>query len=591
MPRGAAAPRAVSGRHRAGRRRRPTGRRLALAAVATGLLLLATTVLGLSLTSAANPATGSDRSLDRMVRYLQETQRRDGCFPMTKGGNGDPAYASSWTAIALAAAGVNPREQFRPDGYRSVLQCIRGAVRTLRVTTDYERVLLVVNAAGVDPHDFGGVDLVTKILIQQRPDGSFTHDPAKPAAGVNTTIWAVLALAPVAEPEVRAAVRRAARWIVAAQSEDGGWPAVVAGMMSSTDMTGAALQALRAAGMVGGTREDPAAAAARDRAVAFLRGLQLSDGGFADLPGKTESNSASTAWVAQGLWAIGKSPARWKRGANSMLTYLASLQKPDGSVLWTANKDMNPVWMTAYTAPAYSGRYLPLARVPYTGRVPDPRNKPSDGDGGEGIGGGSGGTGGKGGGVLAGGGGNGAPTFSRPRQGSKGSTVGGVTKVETERRRTAPRPERSQQQQDDDPGEPVRQQPSRGSGTRDPTAPAGSPGRTSATPSTPETGGASSFGRGTDAARGLRDGLQVDADRAAATTGDGGEEISGVVVGGGEGDATNGGDPGAAFGLRSAAAGGDSGPWLATGIAGALLLTAGLGGLLERRRPGLDLTA
>ncbi len=43
-------------------------------------------------------------------------------------------------------------------------------------------------------------------------------------------------------------------------------------------------------------------------------------------------------------------------------------------------------------------------------------------------------------------------------------------------------------------------------------------------------------------------------------------------------------DVASAFGLRSASAGGDSGPWVAVALAGAMLLAAGGGGLAERRR-------
>lgn len=598
---------------RRARPRRPS--RLALAAAAAGLLLLVSGAFGLALTSAAAPAargSADDRSLDRMVRYLQLVQRPDGCFPMDGGGNADPAYASSWAAIALAAAGVNPREQFRPDGYRSVLDCIRAHVADLHVTTDFERVLLVVNAAGTDPHAFGGVDLVRRILAQQRPDGSFTHDPAKPAPGINTTIWAILSLAPVREPAVTVAIRRAARWILRTQNEDGGWPAVAAGVASSTDMTGAALQALHAAGLLGGaraddaggspggTRTDAAADRARDAALGWLRGVQGGDGGFPDLEGVSSSNSASTAWVAQGVWAVGKDPGRWRRGGRSMLDYLGSLQQRDGSVRWTAQKQMNPVWMTAYTAPAYSGRYLPLAAVPYRGSVPNPGNRPSRADRAGGTGGGSGGSGGDGGGVLIGGGGEGAPVFSRPRQGSKGAAVGGVTRVDSAAEKPAPRPARSQQRQDDDAAAPAPSTPGDDRAAAAPAAPAPTG------PAAPQAGGSQPASSAAAAPTGARapdrsraragagaaapaGALSAAAARAArddrADAGD--ETVSGVVVGGdGAAAAANAdsGDPAAAYGLRSASAGGDSGPWLASAIAGALLLFAALGSLLERRR-------
>jgi len=569
-------------------------RRLALVAFAAGLTLLPAAALGLTLSSAATSAGRDGRALDRMVRYLQLAQRRDGCFPMRSGGAADPAYASSWTAIALAAAGVNPREQFRPDGHRSVLDCIRSAVSELRVTTDYERVLLVVNAAGgANPRSFGGVDLVRRILARQRPDGSFTHDPAKPAPGVNTTIWAILSLSGARSPVVDRAIARAARWILSVQAPDGGWPAVASGMASSTDMTGAALQALRAAGLLGGRGEDRAAVLARDRALAWLRRVQLPGGGFPDLEGRSTGNSASTAWVAQGLWAVGEHPGRWRNGG-SALDFLASLQRPDGSIAWTAESDVNEVWMTAYTAPAYSGRYLPLAPVPFAGRVPDPRNRPTDDERGEGIGDGSGGSGGDGGGVLIGGGGEGAPLFGRPRQGSKGTTVGGVTGVEAQRDEPKPGRARSQHEQDRAPQQPSESPPADDLAAADPpaaTPPAAEPtGPPPAAPADPSREVQPKPSTGRAAAPRGRNPRDAPADAhlgGTPTPGSGnGQQVSGVVVGGtGGGENAPTADAGAAFGLRSASAGGDAGPWLAVGIAGALLLSAGAGGLIERRRP------
>ncbi|HST38076.1 MAG TPA: hypothetical protein VLK58_01140, partial [Conexibacter sp.] len=65
-----------------------------------------------------------------------------------------------------------------------------------------------------------------------------------------------------------------------------------------------------------------------------------------------------------------------------------------------------------------------------------------------------------------------------------------------------------------------------------------------------------------------------------------GEQVDGVVVGaeGAAGDDRGDTAIAAAFGLHDASAGGDSGPWLAVALAGALLLAAGGGGLAERRR-------
>ncbi|MEJ7714216.1 MAG: prenyltransferase/squalene oxidase repeat-containing protein [Thermoleophilaceae bacterium] len=65
---------------------------------------------------------------------------------------------------------------------------------------------------------------------------------------------------------------------------------------SDVDDTGAALQALAAAGRRGsGPVKD---------GVAFLRSLQNADGGWGQSRGRT-SNAQSTAWAVQGLVAAG----------------------------------------------------------------------------------------------------------------------------------------------------------------------------------------------------------------------------------------------------------------------------------------------
>ena len=37
------------------------------------------------------------------------------------------------------------------------------------------------------------------------------------------------------------------------------------------------------------------------------------------------------------------------------LDYMASLQEPDGHLRWRRSQDLNGIWMTAYSAPAFAG--------------------------------------------------------------------------------------------------------------------------------------------------------------------------------------------------------------------------------------------
>ena len=93
--------------------------------------------------------------------------------------------------------------------------------------------------------------------------------------------------------------------------------------------------------------------------------------------------------------------------------------------------DEEPVWMTAYAAPAFAGEPLPpplnLCRpIPQLSRRPAPvplqvavASTAASGSGG---------------GVIAGGGGDGAPLFSRPQPQSVGHTPGGARQLQAARR-------------------------------------------------------------------------------------------------------------------------------------------------------------
>ncbi|MDO8212204.1 prenyltransferase/squalene oxidase repeat-containing protein [Conexibacter sp. CPCC 206217] len=552
-------------------------------AITLAFAALTCSLVALAFASRSSPAQPGDRLLDGTVAYMQQHQLRDGCFPIVPGGEGDPVVASPWTALALAAAGVNPREQFRPDGYRSVFDCIEASATRLENTTDLERTLLVVVAAGTDPRSFGGVDLVGGILRQQKDSGAFsrTFDAPETSSPVNTTIFAILSLALLRDPAVDAAIPRAADWLLSAQNDDGSWSDTSPHSNSSTDMTGAALQALRAAGRVnsGGT-EDRASRAALERALEWLHAMQRDDGGFPLLVSENAGNSGSTAWVAQGLWAVGEAPtaAEWRRSGASVLDFLASLQRPDGHISWKVDDDMSPMWMTAYSMPAYAGRYLPIPPVPFTHKVPDPRNAPSPDRPADGIGGGSGGASNTpGGGVLAGGGGEGAPNFSRPRQGSKGRAIGGVRQTSVTRAVRRGR-ERTQSEQDRDPVDSEAPPQSEASAP-----PASGPAAAKpSAPARPDGGGADvdtgstlrSGGSGGDSTRGRTTGSDAAA----------GEQVSGVLVGGDAAAGSRDVALAAAYGLRGAEAGGDAGPQLAVAIAIALLIAAAAGGFWERRR-------
>jgi Squalene-hopene cyclase C-terminal domain/Prenyltransferase and squalene oxidase repeat len=537
-------------------------RRLAAILVLDGLLLAG------SATAAPNPA--NQASLDRTVRYLQEAQQADGGF----GAAGEPSQiTSAWTALALAAAGVNPHIQRRPGGtdafsylsshYRAGIEDSECA--PIACTTTLERELMVVNASGADPHDFGGVDLTAELLSRARPDGSFPHMPGG-RAGVNDTIFAIFALAPIQEPETRAAIGPAADWIESIQLPGRGWAWSATGTTDEVDMTGAAIQALIAAGR--GRNE------AVEAGIAYLRDAQNADGGFSEFRGNSESNVASTAWATQGIWAVGENPEMWRAGpgleAEEPLGYMESMQQPDGHIRWKQSQDLNGIWMTAYCSVALGGQTWPIPEAPSSS---DPVQPPKAGEG-EGTQSGDG--------VIAGGGSKGAPLFSRPKPQSKGRTPGG--------KRVA----------HEVPGARNHSKTRRGENALQPTGtassePTGEEASAAAVGAGIAGGGASAGGSATPLSKGAAPGYGSKNDgsageevaaRARESEGRHGREVAGTVVEESAGSPRPGPLAFGAPGLHSAGVDSGGASWLAIAIGAAAALFVLLGSHLDRWRGG-----
>jgi hypothetical protein len=114
------------------------------------------------------------------------------------------------------------------------------------------------------------------------------------------------------------------------------------------------MQALGASGLRSGKRID--------RAVAFLKRLQNTDGGFGQLRGYA-SNTQSTAWAAQGMQGVGRSAGALKRGGRTALGYIRSLQRSNGQIAYSRRSNQTPVWVTADALRALAGKPFPVRPV------------------------------------------------------------------------------------------------------------------------------------------------------------------------------------------------------------------------------------
>jgi hypothetical protein len=493
------------------------------------------------------------------VRYLQDAQREDGGF--AEPGSEPGSDSTAWVTLALAAAGINPRDQTTAKqhwtGGHSAYSYLAEHAHEASVTLAFERELLVVDATGTSPQDFGGVNLVKEILSRQLPQGSeaggFHEETSDTEATMNDTIFAILALSPIHEQPAQEAIARAAEWLESQQDCDGSWHTIspravkpcgterrlLPGEASGeVDMTGAAIEALNAGG-----RPDPKG---QENAFAFMHENQTANGGFREFSSEKEPNVASTAWVVQAMWSAGINPetrvTHSGLASEEPLGYLASMQQPDGHIRWEASREANGMWMTGYVTPAFAGNPLPIPAPPREELPPLPPEEHST----------SGGNGGvsttSGNGVIAGGGGSRAPLFSRPQPGSKGHTPGGVRQPKDQHHKTA--------KHHRNPGPPRK--------TPVPTATSASVhhAKKHDAASHKGTGGVALTGTGTGGGQSS------------------GRDVKGILIGAPT-DALAPGAPG----LHGAAAGENQSSWLAIGIAAAALALALLGAFVELRRP------
>ncbi len=471
----------------------------------------------------------NEKRLDSTVRYLQNAQNMNGGFGLNAGEESNQDV-SAWVAFALAAAGINPQDQRRPGGVDAYDYLADHAATALHeelcrptiCTTSLERELLVVDASGTSPDDFGGIDLVGELLARKLADGSFPFVPGGNGE-VNDTIYAVLALSLVPGQATQEALASGVMWLLSAQNPDGSWPTLHprAEGEGEVDMTGAAIEALNAPNLHVTELQKAEIEQAQAHAFGYLREAQLPDGGFPEFAGEGEANVASTAWAVQGMWSAAENPEDWLTSeGHEPLSYLETLQQPDGHIRYKASAEENGLWMTAQVAPAFAGQAQPIPAVPRE----VPSTPPSSGSG-----------------VLAGGGGNGAALFSRPQPQSKGETPGGVRLLAHRAKTRA------------------------GKHRRNPGAARTEPVATV----TAEAPGAVRHANKRAAKRGRSPQA-------------GGHDVKGIVIGGTSNASYRSALARGAPGLRSAAVGGEQGLSLAIALAATLLAFAG--SLLERRR-------
>lgn len=245
------------------------------------------------------------------------------------------------TVVALAAAGVGADPANAATDYLAGnIEAYTGGDGQLYAGA-LGKSLLVTAVTRRDGTDFGGVDLVDRLLRTETPSGRYSD--ISPFGDFSNTIGqslAVLGLQRVAPAELTPS---AGAFLTSQQCLDGGpndgnVPVTIdaepcADSALSVDATSFAAQALAAAG------QDLAAQAALD----FLTAVQDDDGGFSDLGA---ANANSTGLATQALAAGGRRAAA--RAAHDWLVqYQIGCAAPvdqQGAIAFTADENGTPLF-------------------------------------------------------------------------------------------------------------------------------------------------------------------------------------------------------------------------------------------------------
>ena len=166
--------------------------------------LSCTAVLWALPTAARGAALTDTQRAQRAVAYLAQKQRANGAIVAFS------AIGSTADAVmAFVAAGEGHAQMERALTYLSG-RVAAGKVDTLGLQA---KVVMAVTAAGQNPRDFGGENLLGAIRSTLGPDGHY---------GDSAVFDDALALLAVGSSGVTPATR-AANWLLAAQCPDGGW--------------------------------------------------------------------------------------------------------------------------------------------------------------------------------------------------------------------------------------------------------------------------------------------------------------------------------------------------------------------------------
>ncbi len=285
------------------------------------------------------------------VAWLQAQQNADGGF-------GDPESTVGTTAdvmLAVSATGADPLA-WSQDGNTPYTYLAAHAASIVGVG-DMGKVILALIAAGKNPRQLDGVDLIQRLEATLGGDGAYGD-----SGMVNDQAYAMLALASARRPIPNAA----ANYLLERQIEDGtwSWNGDTSAGAGDNNTAAFAVLALLAAGV-------PADHPQVEKTFEHYRGQQNADGGFPYIspsPYGTDSDSNSTAVVMWAIAATGEDPAgdAWKvqgQDGTSPLDRLRAFQNDSGAFRWQDAVAGDNMLSTVQAPIALALKALPFASM------------------------------------------------------------------------------------------------------------------------------------------------------------------------------------------------------------------------------------
>ena len=257
-------------------------------------------------------------NLPKAFEFLLSQQKETGSW-------GAPIY-TDWVAMALATG------NYQENVIKLVKYLGTSLLEEPRLT-DYERRAMALMALGLNPYDTNGVNYIAKIIAGF--DGAQFGDVEED----NDDIFALIALRNAGYGPEEEMIKKSTEFVLKRQKENGSWD-------ESIDMTGAAIVALSQ------MKDREQVANALEKAKNFLRETQSKR-----LDGSWGKSASSTAWVLEGLKALGEDLGDWTRSEDTPLDFLSSVQEDDGGIKGESME--NRIWETAYVISALSEKTWP----------------------------------------------------------------------------------------------------------------------------------------------------------------------------------------------------------------------------------------